>query len=375
MTEFADLSVLHLGAGRHRPTDSAHPTFEIWRSLAKGFRRYTVVNRSTQQTLTVIQEGNLSVYLIPSRAAREAEFLFTQFEALAIADRAEADVVISQSPVLGGWAGLAIMRRRGARHLVELHGNEFFKPASVFSKDWAIQRLSHPVLHRANRIRVLSDRMGSELSSKYGSRLTGRIVTLPPRVDLSKFKSKSSWITDARLKVVMVGTVNRNKGQHRLIDAVLSAGAPVDIWVVGDGPDLDDCRRTAGRLGAGDTVKFFGRVTHIQLADILLAADVFVQFSHQEGTPRAIMEAMAVGLPIVTTNAGFCADIVADGIEGFVLGPNPEGEVVGVLTRLLHDDALRAHMGQAAIQRATRDYDAVRLYGQYRALILETANS
>ncbi len=63
------------------------------------------------------------------------------------------------------------------------------------------------------------------------------------------------------------------------------------------------------------------------------------------GTPRAIMEAMAVGLPVVTTNAGFCADIVEHEVEGFVLGAEPDAEILDVLARLNSDRSLLTPSG------------------------------
>lgn len=371
--EVADLSVLHIGAGRYKPGDDGHPTFDIWRALAQGFRRYTVIGRSTRPQASVMRENNLTVHLLPSRLAREAEFLFTQFSALRIAREVKADVVISQSPVLGGVAGLAICRRMGAKHLVELHGSEFVSHAPFGSKNWILQHVSAHVFRYVDKIRVLSNGMKDQVVSKYDKELDERIAVLPPRVDLSKFAAKTDWSSSGHLTVVMVGYVNSNKGQKRLINVLCSSGLPVDIWIVGDGPELQACKTAAAKLGVGERLRFFGRVGHTELAEILPLADVFVMFSTHEGTPRAIMEAMAAGLPVVTTNAGFCADIVGHEIEGIVLGPNPEGEVVSVLQRLFEDPELRARMGKAARIRAERDYDADKLYVRYRALIRETA--
>ena len=87
------------------------------------------------------------------------------------------------------------------------------------------------------------------------------------------------------------------------------------------------------------------------------------------------MEGMAAGLPIITTNAGFCADVVENGVQGFVLGDDPTAEIVQCLERLLGDDELRARMGQAARARAEAEFDADKLYERYRALIRETAEA
>jgi glycosyltransferase involved in cell wall biosynthesis len=111
------------------------------------------------------------------------------------------------------------------------------------------------------------------------------------------------------------------------------------------------------------------------VAELLLKCDLLVMYSRTEATPRAIMEAMACGLPVVTTNVGFCSDIVEDGVEGFILGPDPDKEIIGIIRRFNDDRKLLSRLGAAARHRAVRDYDSVRLFEEYRRLIVETANA
>jgi glycosyltransferase involved in cell wall biosynthesis len=103
--------------------------------------------------------------------------------------------------------------------------------------------------------------------------------------------------------------------------------------------------------------------------------DVFVMYSRTEGTPRAMMEAMAVGLPVVSTDAGLCGDVFTDGEDGFLLGGDPDKEIVDCLQRFVADRGLGRRMGLSGRARALRDYDAAKLFPAYRSLIVETANS
>ena len=90
--------------------------------------------------------------------------------------------------------------------------------------------------------------------------------------------------------------------------------------------------------------------------------------------PRAMIEAMAVGVPIITTNAGFCSDVIENEVQGIVLGDNPDVEVVDGIKLLLNNDEMRARMGRAARVRAENEFDATKLYKRYRDLIKDTAN-
>jgi glycosyltransferase involved in cell wall biosynthesis len=371
----ADLSVLHISAGRYNPEDNTHSTFTIWRELSKGFRRYTVVGRSERSSFSRIEEQNLTIYLLPSYFKSEAEFLFTQAKAVKIGENIKCDVVVAQCPVKGGLAGLELSRRRGAKLLTELHGFEYFANVGPVTAKAAIQVMSGYPLRHSHRIRVLSEGMREKIIKKYGSSIASKIVCLPPRVDLTRFKNiKTDWSISDKPKILMVGTINENKGQRRLISTLLKSKLDLEIWIVGTGPDLKSVRELTISLDGEQRVKFFGQKSHDQLAYLLPKADVFVMYSYSEGMPRAMIEAMAVGLPIITTNAGFCSDVIENELQGIILGDNPDVEIIKQLNLLINNDELRARLGRAARIRAETDFDAVKLYDRYRTLIKETAD-
>lgn len=376
MTAWSDLRILHIGSGSYWPQDRGHTTYAIWRELARGFRSYRVIARSAGAAADW-SDGNLRITLIRSLVGREAEFLLTQFLAVPRAVRERPNVIVCQSPVAGGLAAILIAWLTDARILMELHGAEFFAVTRTGSSLWLLQRLSRFMLLHADLIRVLSPRMGQMLVQRYGSNLAARTRVLPPRVDVAQFApQKRIEKLGGPLRLAMVGTLNRNKGQLRLIRVLEATLLPIELHLAGDGPDLADCRDRAAMLpeaGSKLWVKCHGPLSHAGVADMLRSCDLFVMYSRTEATPRAMMEAMAVGLPVVTTNAGFCADIIEDGVEGFVLGPNPDCEIVQVLDRFRADPSLARRMGAAARTRAERDYDSVRLLQEYRQLIAETA--
>ena len=371
----ADLSILHLSAGRYNPNDKTHSTFTIWRELAKGFRSYTVVGRSDGPSFSQIQEENLTVYLLPSNYRSEAEFLFTQAKAVKIGENIECNVVVAQCPVKGGLAGVELSRRRGAKLLSEFHGYEYFGDSGYFTAGAAIKLMSRYPLKRSHRIRVLSEGMREKVLDRYGSALESKIVCLPPRVDLTRFnKVKNNWSISGCPKILMVGTINENKGQRRLVSTLFKSKLDVEIWLAGSGPDENAVREVAISQGKVDRLKLLGQLSHEKLAEVLSAVDIFVMFSRSEGMPRAMIEAMAVGIPIITTNAGFCSDVIENEVQGFVLGEKPEIEVVERIDLLLYNDEMRARMGREARLRAETEFDAAKLYIRYRKLIEDTAN-
>jgi len=370
-----DLSVLHIGPGKYQPFDRSHVTYEIWSELAAGFRDYHVIARSVNAPAEWC-DGNLRITLLPSRTEREAEFLISQFKSVPVAVRHKPDVIVCQSPPLGGLAAIIIARLTGAKILMELHGAEYFVRARFASRMWILQRLTKFAIGRSDRIRVVSQGMRLRLLDGYGGALDGRISIVSPRVNLARFDCTRVNNVAGPLRLAMVGAVNNNKGQLRLIQALEAAPFELELRIAGEGPDLAECRERATSLAKTHSalrVICEGFLPPDGVAALLRSCDILIIYSRSEGTPRAAMEAMAAGVPVITTDAGFCVDIVADGVEGFVLGNDSDREIVNVLTMLNSDRRLLARMGAAARQRARRDFDSIRLFDDYRKLIADTA--
>lgn len=373
----APLTVLHISAARYRAGDHAHATFEIWRQLAPGFRRYYVVARSLSGKAAVFREGNIVILLLPSGAEQEAEFLFSQFLAMRLTRRIDPDVIVCQSPVLGGLVG-AMMQRIGRPRglLVELHGEEYVKRPRLFTKHGLLRRLAVHAIRRATRIRSLSPGMSSRIVAEYGAAARAKTVEVPVRVDLSRFQQvKQTYATAGRPVIAIVGSINDRKGQLRLLTAIAEMLDRVSVWVVGSGPDEQRCRDFLRSIGRTESVVFVGQVGHAQLAELLPKADALVCFSSSEATPRAVLEGMAVGLPVVATDVGFVADLFDSEEQGILLGSEPNAEIVTTLQRLLSDEALRARLGRAARVRVERDFESEAVYTRYRKLVADTAGA
>ena len=85
---------------------------------------------------------------------------------------------------------------------------------------------------------------------------------------------------------------------------------------------------------------------------LLRASDVFVLPSFHEGLPMAVLEAMAWGLPVVTSAVGGLPDVVSDGVEGLVVKPGDTADIARALATLIQDDEARGRFAQAARARA-----------------------
>lgn len=369
MTERKPYHIVHLSAAQYVPEDSSHPTYLIWQNLQAGFSGYHILARSSKKPAHV-KDGNLELHLIRSLRKREFEVLVSQALFIPIALRIKPDAIITQHPVLGGIAGAIASRLLKVPLMVELHGVELSRKRAGGLKERFNRWVARRIYRYAAVIRVLSPRMRNELIQIAPDIPPERIQVLPPRVDLEVFRAKTDWSSNGKLCVVMVGAIVENKGQLRAIRTLGKSKIPLRLWIIGDGPDTALCKLEASKFTDTLDVSLWGRLPPQKVADCLRRADVFLMNSLHEGTPRAIMEAMAMGLPVVSTDAGYCADIVDHGSTGFIIPTlNDNGELERHLEGLIHDVDLRCRLGKAGMTRAKHDFEAKKNFERYRAMI------
>ncbi|MBP9143731.1 MAG: glycosyltransferase [Thermoanaerobaculia bacterium] len=140
------------------------------------------------------------------------------------------------------------------------------------------------------------------------------------------------------------GRLTRQKGLDLLLEALPAAVARhpgLVLWIAGEGPERPALAAQAARLGLASRVRFLGE--RGDLAALFSAADAFVLPSRSEGSPYVLLEAMALGLPVVAAAVGGVTTMLADGDRGLLVRAGEPRELAGALLRLLEnpDDARR----------------------------------
>lgn len=194
-----------------------------------------------------------------------------------------------------------------------------------------------------------------------------RLVTVPNGIDLP---TESRAGEDLRRELGLapgrpvIGTIARlapEKGHEDLLRAarLLSGRWPgLAVVLVGDSPagsgHSRELRRRAAALGLGDRVHFCGY--RPRAAELAAAFDIHVTCSRAEPFGLATLEAMAQGRPVVATRSGGSPEIVADGVEGFLVPPGDPGRLAARLDCLLDSPGLRREMGRRGRDRVARDF-------------------
>ncbi len=200
----------------------------------------------------------------------------------------------------------------------------------------------------------------SEAVAESFRRLYGRDpdALIPNAIDLDRFGGPSDWrerqgFSTADLLIVSVARLEPQKNPLGLIDAFAAAREPNwRLLLAGDGSMRPAAEQRVRELGIADRVSFLG--VRQDIPDMLAAADIFVLASEWEGSPVAVIEAMASGLPVIATDVGGVPELVEDAVTGLLVPAGNSARFAAALTRLANDAAGRRQMSQCARRRAAR---------------------
>ena len=128
--------------------------------------------------------------------------------------------------------------------------------------------------------------------------------------------------------------------------------------IAGDGPERGELEAHAARLGVSDRVHFLGQVRHDRLPDVYSAADALVLASSSEGWPNVLLESMACGTPVVSTDVGGASEMVCTPEAGTIIGERSSDAIAAALHTLLaapgDRDATRRHAERFSWDETTR---------------------
>lgn len=194
----------------------------------------------------------------------------------------------------------------------------------------------------------------------------GRLRYVPNGVDLARFAGPGRSGGD----VPVVGTVaalraEKNLGRLLRAFALATADVPGRLVIAGGGPERAGLEALAGSLGVADRVTFTGHVA--DPSGVYGGFDVFALSSDTEQMPLSLLEAMAAGLPVASTDVGDVRLMLAEAGSAYVVGKE-DAALAGALRALLGDAGLRARLGAANRAKAVRDYDEDVMFRTYATL-------
>jgi glycosyltransferase involved in cell wall biosynthesis len=262
---------------------------------------------------------------------------------------------------------LMLLQRSSCVHTVHNRAEREVEPRARLLQRYALAKLSTPV--------AVSTDVKNSLQERY--RLPSCAI-IPNGIPTANYASPSisrgQWraragFSEDQVLFVCVARLAPQKNHALLLEA-FAQGPGRDplahLVLIGDGELRQRLIEQSQNLGLTGKVHFLGVRTDI--AEALSAMDVFVLSSDWEGNPLSVMEAMAAGLPIVSTAVGGVPEIVRNEVEGLLVAANQPQALSRALLELLSNPEKRCALGAAARHRANLEFDESRMVRAYERL-------
>lgn len=248
----------------------------------------------------------------------------------------------------------AIVGARGIPVVFHLHGGDFDRFLIDLRPRPA--RLVRRVLHKAAAV-IATCEAWRDLVERFAG--AGRVVVVPNAIRCDAFPRRPETRAPGPVRLLFLGFVSARKGMDELLQAaqelLRTNCTDFQLDVVGGEEfhgDLERYRKRYAKAGLGERVRFHGMQVGADKMRFLSQADVFVLPSRSESFGIANLEAMASGLPIVSTRTGAIPEYLEPGVQGELVEPGDVPGLVEALRRLIADPALRRRQGEAARQRS-----------------------
>lgn len=273
-----------------------------------------------------------------------------------IIEQEHIDLLISGDPFEFGWIARGLAKKYNLPWQVELHGDFYSTGYWKWSSPMNFVRhyIGKRVLREACCIRAVSERVRASLVMKLGIP-DSRITVFPVETDITKLLAaprgthlqKKYGNFDFFLLCVCTLNAVKNVGmQIRALHDIVKKYPKTALVLIGEGPERPVLNMLAEHLRVVQNVIFTG--TQKNLLPYYTSTDMFVLTSHAEGWGRAVVEAMASGLAVVTTDVGLAGELLLNSKNGVVIPTGNEKALTHAIKQLIKDSSLRERLGAAA---------------------------
>jgi colanic acid/amylovoran biosynthesis glycosyltransferase len=182
----------------------------------------------------------------------------------------------------------------------------------------------------------------------------------PPNAERGALTTHTEEKAPRKLRVLSLGRLVERKAQRILLAAggrLAERGVEFELTIAGDGPTRASLEKLASDLGIAERVTFTGVVGQEEALALYRSADVFALPSLAEGLPVVLMEAMACGVPVISTRIDAVPELIDDGVNGVFVAAGDAQGLTDALARLAGDPELRARLGAAGREKVLAEFE------------------
>ncbi len=323
--------------------------------------------RYTRRSIPVGLRHLHSLALVARRALR-ADVLYTT----GMFGRSGIAAALTRTPYVVKLTGDPAFERLRARGAVGGDVDVFQRGGGGVGR-WLLVALRNGVLRRARHVYVPSAYLRGLV---LGWGVPGQRVSVLPNPAPTDLPAASRAELRDRLgldgpTLAFAGRLTAQKDLDVLL-AALTLCPGVSLVVAGDGPERQRIERRAGELGLGERVRFTGPLERAAVLELFAAADACVLSSSWENFPHTVVEALAVGTPVLATAAGGVPEVVTDGVNGLLV-PVGDAPALAVAVRRFFAEPELARRLAAAAAPSVEAYAPQRLLAGLERTLVEAA--
>jgi glycosyltransferase involved in cell wall biosynthesis len=269
------------------------------------------------------------------------------------------DILHAQYGYPTGLAALEASKVLGVPNVVSIQGGDGHWVGTCCTTHKAAMLA---VLGHADALLIGSRSFAAEVEHNHGTPVE-RFTIVPGAVEVERFRPRVGWqpgsfIDPQRPTLLYHGRVDRRKGAIDLIDAFARVvhAYPSRLIVSGIGPDSDVVAARVKELDLGEHVELSGYVAYDDVPAVYRHGDLFMSPTYAEGFSNTILEAMASGLAIVSTNSVGVVDCLRDDDNALLVEPGDVPALADAIERMLTDDAQRMRLAQRAYDEVQMQY-------------------
>jgi colanic acid/amylovoran biosynthesis glycosyltransferase len=255
---------------------------------------------------------------------------------------------------------ISVLQKKGIKFVVSCRGtSDNIKPYIELGRK---EHLEH-LFEQIDLVHCVSQEMLNRMVRDFGLKEEKGFVNRPA-IDIVKFGFRTAKTPTDKTIVISTGRLEYVKGFVFAllgIQQLVQKGIDLEYRIVGGGKDEEYLRFLIQRLGLENHVRLLGPLSPEKVGLELLQADIYLSSSLSEGISNAVLEAMAIGLPVVSTNVGGMSEVIETEITGLLVEPYEPDQIVRAIKRFVDEPDMKDGCIKNARERIEKEYTFERL--------------
>lgn len=275
----------------------------------------------------------------------------------------EVEVIHCNTPVGGMIGRLAGKKHKVKKVIYTAHGFHFYKGAPLFNR--TILKWAEKIMAHWTDAIITMNREDFEAAQKFRLRNNGKVyfvhgvgITLSDFDGVSEKRSEKRaelGLKDTDIALISAGDLILRKDYATAIRAIaLAKNSDLHYFICGIGPEKENLEALAKELSVENQIHFLGFRTDVK--ELMAASDIFLFTTLQEGMPRSMMEAMALGLPCVASEIRGNVDLIENGENGFLCAAKDAEGFSAAIAKLSENGELRGEISKKNLEKI-KEYD------------------